>query len=255
MAVTSTDDVLAQDIAIPATRSISTTAPLTGGGDLSADRTLALTTSPTGQTPVGVTRTITTTAPLAGGGDLSADRTLTVAEFTGDAGAGGAAGTVPAPAAGDSAAGKFLKSDKTWAVPPVLATVSGANGESETVAVISEEITLSTGGATTDSTANLLPANSEILAVVARVTTTITTATNWALGDATTAERFLTATTDLTAGTTKTGWNHRQGSVSTDATGPVQASAAKLRVTTTGTPGAGAIRVSVFYRVLVPPTS
>lgn len=63
-------------IPVGVTRTISTTAPLTGGGDLSANRTLALTTSPVGQTPVGVTRNIGTTAPLTGGGALSADLTL-----------------------------------------------------------------------------------------------------------------------------------------------------------------------------------
>jgi hypothetical protein len=35
--------------------------------------------------------------------------------FTGDAGSGGAMGLVPAPAAGDAAAGKVLKADGTWA--------------------------------------------------------------------------------------------------------------------------------------------
>lgn len=39
--------------------------------------------------------------------------TGSVAEFTGDAGAGGTAGVVPAPAAGDAL--KFLRGDKTWA--------------------------------------------------------------------------------------------------------------------------------------------
>jgi len=34
--------------------------------------------------------------------------------MTGDSGAGGASGAVPAPAAGDAAAGKFLKADGTW---------------------------------------------------------------------------------------------------------------------------------------------
>lgn len=140
-------------------------------------------------------------------------------------------------------------------VASASATIAGTHGESMVVSAISEEITLSTGGATTDSSANLLPANSEILAVVARVTTTITTATNWALGDATTAARFLAATTDLTAGTTKIGMAHRQGGISTDAAGPVQTAAAKLRVTTTGTPGAGKIRVTTFYRQFVAPTS
>ena len=39
--------------------------------------------------------------------------------FTGDSGAGGAVGFVPAPVAGDAAAGKYLDADGTWTVPPV----------------------------------------------------------------------------------------------------------------------------------------
>jgi hypothetical protein len=65
------------------------------------------------------TRTIATTAPLQGGGDLTANRTLTIDAFTGDSGAGGAPGAVPAPAAGDAAAGMYLKATGGWAVPPV----------------------------------------------------------------------------------------------------------------------------------------
>lgn len=45
-----------------------------------------------------------------GGGALHAD-------FVGDSGSGGIAGFVPAPAAGDAAASKFLLADGTWAVP------------------------------------------------------------------------------------------------------------------------------------------
>lgn len=37
--------------------------------------------------------------------------------FTGDSGSGGTVGLVPAPAAGDAAAGKFLKANGAWAVP------------------------------------------------------------------------------------------------------------------------------------------
>ena len=120
---------------------------------------------------------------------------------------------------------------------------------------ISELLTLSTAGTTTDTTANLLPANSIIEAVVARVTTTITTATSWQLGDPTTAGRFTNANSTMTAGTTDIGLKHQQGSVATDAAGPVQTAAAKVRVTTVGTPGAGAIRITVFYRQFVAPTS
>lgn len=41
---------------------------------------------------------------------------FTISNFIGDSGAGGVKGLVPAPAAGDAAAGKFLKADGTWAV-------------------------------------------------------------------------------------------------------------------------------------------
>lgn len=41
----------------------------------------------------------------------------TIADFTGDSGAGGVHGFVPAPAAGDAAAGKVLHADGTWTVP------------------------------------------------------------------------------------------------------------------------------------------
>jgi hypothetical protein len=40
-----------------------------------------------------------------------------IAPFLGDTGFGGYIGAVPAPAAGDAAAGKFLRADGTWAVP------------------------------------------------------------------------------------------------------------------------------------------
>jgi hypothetical protein len=66
---------------------------------------------------VASTRSISTTAPLTGGGDLSADRTLAISNFVGDSGSGGVKGAVPAPGAGDTASAKFLKADGSWAVP------------------------------------------------------------------------------------------------------------------------------------------
>lgn len=130
--------------------------------------------------------------------------------------------------------------------------ILGGNGSLWTHGFVSELVTLSTSGTTTDSTNNLLPANSIIEAVVARVTTTITTATDWQLGDPTTAGRFTAAISTLTAGTTTVGLVHIDQS---GAAGPRQTSAAKVRITTTGTPGAGAIRVTVFYRQFTAPTS
>jgi len=38
--------------------------------------------------------------------------------MVGDTGSGGLAGNAPAPPSGSAAAGKFLKADGTWAVPP-----------------------------------------------------------------------------------------------------------------------------------------
>jgi len=40
--------------------------------------------------------------------------------FVGDTGSGGLAGNVPAPAAGDAAAGKFLKADGSWQAPQMV---------------------------------------------------------------------------------------------------------------------------------------
>jgi hypothetical protein len=131
-------------------------------------------------------------------------------------------------------------------------TVVTANGGQWILGSASELLTLSTSGATTDTSANLLPANAIIESVVARITTTITTATNWKLGDATIAGRFTAANGTLTAGTTDIGLVHID---QTGTSGPRQTAAAKVRVTTTGTPGAGAVRITVFYRQFVAPTS
>ena len=133
--------------------------------------------------------------------------------------------------------------------------VKSANNAQRTWGQASELLTLSTAGATTDTTANLLPADSIIESVVVRVTTTITTATDWSVGDATTAARFAAANATMTAGATSVGLQHLQGSVATDAAGPVQTAAAKVRITTTGTPGAGAVRITVFYKTFGAPTS
>jgi hypothetical protein len=119
---------------------------------------------------------------------------------------------------------------------------------------VSENLTLSTGGTTTDTAANLLPADSYIESVTGRVTTTVATATDWKLGDATTAGRFTAAQSgaQLTAGATIAGLVHCDV---TGNGGPRQTAAAKVRVTTTGTPSAGAIRITSYYRTFVAPTS
>jgi hypothetical protein len=59
----------------------------------------------------------TTAGTAAADGVVSVEGTVVAPSFTGDSGTGGKIGYVPAPAAGDAAAAKFLKADATWAAP------------------------------------------------------------------------------------------------------------------------------------------
>lgn len=68
-------------------------------------------------------------SPSGASGAMSA-RVIAQADLpvmTGDSGSGGVKGAVPAPAAGDAAAAKFLKADGTWAVP--AGTGEGGGGD------------------------------------------------------------------------------------------------------------------------------
>lgn len=131
---------------------------------------------------------------------------------------------------------------------------TGNVGSSWVIGQNQELITLSTSGTTSDSVANLLPANSWIFSVDTDVTVTITTATDWRVGDGTTAGRFSPANSTLTAGTSQIGITHANGGVAAGA-GIMQTSAAKVRITTTGTPGAGKVRAVVNYMTFTAPTS
>jgi hypothetical protein len=130
-----------------------------------------------------------------------------------------------------------------------------ANGAYALECSATESLTLATGATTTDTTGNLLPAGAIIDAVVTRVTTTITTAVSFSVGEATTAARFSASAGGMTSGSTRVGLDHMSGAVTTLATGPTQASAAKVRITCNANPGAGVIRITVFYRQFVAPTS
>jgi hypothetical protein len=61
--------------------------------------------------------------------DVAANGVISVPVLTGDSGAGGKIGLVPAPAAGDAAAGKVLKADGTWYVPPWMSNPMSAEGD------------------------------------------------------------------------------------------------------------------------------
>lgn len=141
------------------------------------------------------------------------------------------------------------------------ATFYGTHGEQWVRGYVTELLTLSNAGATTDTTNQLLPAGAIIESVVARVTTTISGGgvANFSIGDdsgsAGTAARFSALTVGLASGSTRIGITHMNGNVSTTALGPTQAAAAKVRITCDATPTAGVIRISVFYRRFVAPTS
>jgi hypothetical protein len=129
-------------------------------------------------------------------------------------------------------------------VTPLLSKYGG--GIAETFA--EEEITLATGSTTTDSIADLLPANARILAVTYAVTATITTAANFKLGDVSTVDRFVTVTTGITAGSQGVGLNHLGASEK-------QTTAGKVRITTNANPGAGKIRVQVHSLTFTAPSA
>ena len=121
--------------------------------------------------------------------------------------------------------------------------IQGLNGSTATFGYNHE--LLSVDADPKDTTANLLPANSIILGVVARVTTAILVLgaeTPWDLGTNAVSTRFATGVAGA-AGTT----------ISVPE-GAVQSSAAKLRVTS-GAGVSGAIRLEVYYVQFVAPTS
>lgn len=77
--------------------------------------------------------TIKGRASGAGTGDptdlTGTQATAILDNFVGDSGSGGTKGLVPAPAAGDAAAGKYLDSDGTWSVPPSSGISDGDKGD------------------------------------------------------------------------------------------------------------------------------
>lgn len=138
-------------------------------------------------------------------------------------------------------------------------TQTVTSGATSVFGQIEENLTLSTVGATTDTTIQI-PANSLVLGVTVRVTTGITGIDSTALqiGDSTTAARFGSIAA-FTAGTTGVGLAHLQGGISTDAAGPIVTSATAVRLTLSGgtdnTPSAGAVRVTIHYISITAPTS
>jgi len=105
------------------------------------------------------------------------------------------------------------------------------------------DTTLNVGGTTTNTGVSCLPQASVIDAVLYYITTTITTAASFQIGDSTTVGRFCTAQSTLTAGTSgicATQW------FSATAGTMGQLAASTVRITTNANPGAGKIRLAVI---------
>lgn len=156
-----------------------------------------------------------------------------------------------------------------------LVTVTGTNGYSLQLVTNQEQITLDTGNKFTNSTTNLIPANATIVDVSCRVTTTITTAVNWAVS-CEGSDKFLdpsSGATPLTCGAADSTGNKFNLAVDTNLTSgtiltlntasfgggsPVSFlgnSAHKLRILNDANPGAGVVRCSVTAWVPSGPTS
>lgn len=112
---------------------------------------------------------------------------------------------------------------------------------------IEEEITLA-NAASTDSTANLLPAGAVILAVTGRVTLGL--ANPFSVGDAGDSTRFASAV----AGALNTTFNSLD---SATPTAPLAwgSTANKIRLTHNAADNGKKVRVTVFYEIVTPPTS
>lgn len=106
------------------------------GSDLTADRTLTIITSDADRT---LDLTAGSMAPTTAGLAMveaasAAAQTALLDAVVGDSGSGGTKGLVPAPAAGDAAASKFLKADGTWTAPAGAGDMAAATYDPATIA-------------------------------------------------------------------------------------------------------------------------
>lgn len=110
-----------------------------------------------------------------------------------------------------------------------------------------ESLTLT--GATTDTTGNLLPANSYILAVAFRVTTTLPNSRTFSIGIAGNTTLYIAAGTSGTSTTTGSSWSNAAPVAPAN-----NGAAAKIRVTASNADAAnGVIEIVTFYETITPP--
>jgi hypothetical protein len=131
--------------------------------------------------------------------------------------------------------------------------IADANGSSVQAFSSTEQTTLATGATTTATSGNLAPANSQIEAILLRITTAITTASNFTV-KVTGGNAFCQIGTATTSNTTLTA-NTTYVMVPCAHADAFNASATTLTFTTNVNPGAGVIRVTTVYNTFTPPTS
>lgn len=135
---------------------------------------------------------------------------------------------------------------------PQDARQTSPNGALFKLVTVEELVNINTGGTTTDSSGNLLPANSIVLGVGWWITGSIngpSGASSMQVGTASDATRFDDVTGTLPSGTNGTGQDHLAS-----AWDGYQAAAAPVRLTFNTTPSSGQIRLSVSALVFTGPT-
>jgi hypothetical protein len=172
--------------------------------------------------------------------------------FFGNTGGGSSAAISP-----QSGGAVTIGQSGATAGPTSLILRADSNASTAARATATEQLTLSTSGTTTTTAGNLVAAHSSIVRVLYRITTTIATATAFTVsmtgggafcveGSATTSQTTLTSGTTgylvpCAGGATLSDWQ--------------SATATTLTVSTTGTPSAGVIRMTVVEDTFVAPTS
>lgn len=162
-----------------------------------------------------------------------------------------------APPSGMTAQQIVLQYGFVWGLAG-SSTAGGANNEPilHKGEYILEELLTIAASANSNGTANLLPANSLIDAVLGRVTVAIPTATTFNVGDATQAARFASGVA-VAVNTTFVGTLHQNPAVASDNLGPRQTAVANIRVTPSATPANanGRVRLQSVVTQFVPPAA